>query len=287
MTNSTPLPTELLRVRDLHVDFASQRGTFSAVQGVSFDVHAGRTLCLLGESGSGKSVTLKSVMRLLPNNLERISGSIRFEGREVVEMAPEELRSLRGAKISMIFQEPMSAFDPVCTVGHTILQVIRRHMRCDRAEAQRRALALFDMVRIPSAKRRLEAYPHELSGGLRQRVMIALALSCKPSLLLADEPTTALDTTVQIQILLLLRELQRELRMGMIFVTHDLGAAAEIADDVAVMLKGRIVEADDAVSVLTTPRNAYTQELIRSSKLGSDSPADVEPSAWRAAALTT
>ncbi|SDY33613.1 peptide/nickel transport system ATP-binding protein [Variovorax sp. YR266] len=260
-------PLELLRVRDLRVDFAGRRGTFSAVKGVSFDVHAGRTLCLLGESGSGKSVTLKSVMRLLPNNLECISGSIRFEGAEVLDMGASALRDLRGAKISMVFQEPMSAFDPVCTVGHTVLQVIRRHTGSSHSEAQRRALELFDMVRIPSAKRRLEAYPHELSGGLRQRVMIALALSCKPSLLLADEPTTALDTTVQIQILLLLRELQQELRMGMIFVTHDLGAAAEIADDVAVMLKGEIVEANDAVSLLTAPSHEYTTELIRSSRL--------------------
>lgn len=277
MTTIDPAAIPMLQVRGLQVDFAGPRGSFSAVKGVSFDVHEGRTLCLLGESGSGKSVTLKSVMRLLPNNLERISGSVRFEGRDVLAMPPRELQNLRGAKIAMVFQEPMSAFDPVCTVGHTILQVIRRHTHCDRREAQRRALELFDRVRIPSAQRRLDAYPHELSGGLRQRVMIALALSCRPSLLLADEPTTALDTTVQIQILLLLRELQRELDMGMIFVTHDLGAAAEIADDVAVMLQGRIVEASNAVSVLTAPTHNYTRELIRSSHLGR--PDDRSPAA--------
>lgn len=260
------LPT-LLRVKDLEVSFQGRHGPLAAVQGVSFEVHRGRTLCLLGESGSGKSVTLKSVMRLLPGNLQGVAGTVEFEGQDILKMSPAQLRQLRGSRISMVFQEPMSAFDPVCTVGHTILQVVRRHTGCSRKEAQARVLELFDMVRIPSARRRLDAYPHELSGGLRQRVMIALALSCRPSLLLADEPTTALDTTVQIQILLLLRELQQELDMGMIFVTHDLGAAAEIADDVAVMLRGRIVEMADAVSVLTAPQHSYTAELIGSSRL--------------------
>jgi peptide/nickel transport system ATP-binding protein len=210
-------------------------------------------------------------MRLLPGNLEALSGSVRFDGQEILQMSQRELRDLRGSRIAMIFQEPMSALDPVCTVGHTILQTIRRHTVCDQKTAKKRALELFDMVRIPSAERRLQAYPHELSGGLRQRVVIAMALSCRPALLLADEPTTALDTTVQIQILLLLRELQRELDMGMIFVTHDLGAAAEIADDVAVMLNGRIVESGDAVQVLTAPSDPYTVELLESSRLA---PAD-------------
>ena len=257
----------LLQVRDLHVEFSGPRGQFAAVQGVSLDVHAGRTLCILGESGSGKSVTLKSMMRLLPPNLQRMRGSIRFDGREVLNMSPAELQRLRGAQIAMIFQEPMSALDPVNTVGSTIMQVVRRHQGVSQQQARARALELFDMVRIPSAARRLNAYPHELSGGLRQRVMIALALSCQPSLLLADEPTTALDATVQIQILLLLRELQQELGMGMIFVTHDLGAAAEVADDITVMFQGRVVERGDAVSLLTAPRAPYTQELIASSRL--------------------
>lgn len=265
MTVDQSLP--LLRVEDLEVSFQRRDGASSAVKGVSFEVSRGRTLCLLGESGSGKSVTLKSVMRLLPGNLQDIAGTVEFEGQDVLKMSSVQLQQLRGSRIAMVFQEPMSAFDPICTVGHTILQVIRRHTGCSRMEAQARALELFDMVRIPSAKRRLDAYPHELSGGLRQRVMIAMALSCRPSLLLADEPTTALDTTVQIQILLLLREIQRELDMGMVFVTHDLGAAAEIADDVAVMLRGRIVEMADAVSVLTAPQHSYTAELIGSSRL--------------------
>lgn len=264
--------SSLLQVKDLTLEFRSRHGAVSAVRGVSFDVHSGRTLCLLGESGSGKSATLKSVMRLLPEQRTQIGGSIQFEGREILAMSGAELQSVRGARIAMIFQEPMSAFDPVCTVGHTLRQVIQRHGRSSRAKAQRRALELFDMVRIPSAARRLDAYPHELSGGLRQRVMIALALCCSPSLLLADEPTTALDTTVQIQVLLLLRELQRELNMGMIFVTHDLGAAAEIADEVAVMFRGEIVENADAVSVLTAPRHAYTNELIASSRLSDEEP---------------
>jgi peptide/nickel transport system ATP-binding protein len=255
----------LLAVRGLDVSFHARAGVVHAVKHVSFDVQPGRTLCLLGESGSGKSLTLKSVIRLLPPQGVRVAGSICFAGTEILTLASRELARLRGKQIAMVFQEPMSALDPVSTVGNTICQAVRQHTSCSHRAARLRAIELFDMVRIPSAARRLDAYPYELSGGLRQRAMIALALSCRPALLLADEPTTALDATVQIQVLVLLRQLQAELNMGMVFVTHDLGAAAEVADDVAVMHRGQIVESADAVRVLTQPEHPYTQALLKSS----------------------
>jgi peptide/nickel transport system ATP-binding protein len=252
-------------VRGLDVRFHARATVIHAVKNVSFEVRPGRTLCLLGESGSGKSLTLKSVIRLLPSQGVQVAGSVCFAGTEILTLPARELARLRGKRIAMVFQEPMSALDPVSTVGNTICQAVRQHTGCSRSAARLRALELFDMVRIPSAARRLDAYPYELSGGLRQRAMIALALSCRPALLLADEPTTALDATVQIQILVLLRQLQVELKMGMIFVTHDLGAAAEVADDVAVMHQGQIVECADAVRVLTAPEHTYTQRLLKSS----------------------
>ena len=208
-----------------------REATVHAVNGVSFTVQPGEVLCILGESGSGKSVTLRALMRLLPPRRTRIEGERPGRcGEDVLAMPARRLRDLRGGLVSMIFQEPMTALDPVYTVGQQIGETVRRHTGCGRAAARARALELLELVRIPSAERRLDAYPHELSGGLRQRAMIAMALSCNPRLLLADEPTTALDATVQVQVLILLRRLQRELGMGMIFVTHDLGVAAEIAD---------------------------------------------------------
>ena len=231
----------LVEVSDLSVKFVSREATVHAVNDISFTAHRGEVLCILGESGSGKSVTLRSLMRLLPRTA-RVGGDVRVNGRDVSAMDARELRDLRGGLVSMIFQEPMTALDPVYTVGQQIGETVRRHTGCDKKAARARALELLELVRIPSAERRLDAYPHELSGGLRQRAMIAMALSCNPQLLLADEPTTALDATVQVQVLVLLRRLQRELGMGMIFVTHDLGVAAEIADTIAVMYAGRIVE---------------------------------------------
>ncbi len=258
----------LAQVDDLNVRFVTREATVHAVNGVSFTVRAGEVLCILGELGSGKSVTLRALMRLLPPRRTRIEGAIRVDGHDVLAMRPRALRDLRGGLVSMIFQEPMTALDPVYTIGQQIGETVRRHTRCDRAAARRRALELLELVRIPSAERRLDAYPHELSGGLRQRAMIAMALSCNPRLLLADEPTTALDATVQVQVLILLRRLQRELGMGMIFVTHDLGVAAEIADTIAVMYAGRIVESGPVAQVLSAPAHPYTAGLLASTVHG-------------------
>jgi len=225
-------------------------------------------MCILGESGSGKSVTLRAIMRLLPENRAKITGRISVEGEDVLAMNRRRLQDLRGGRVAMIFQEPMTALDPVYTVADQIIETVRQHRGGSRADARRRALDLFELVKIPSPERRLDAYPHELSGGLRQRAMIAMALSCGPRLLLADEPTTALDATVQIQVLILLRRLQKELGMGTVFVTHDLGVASEIADRIAVMYAGRIVEEGPVADVLADPRHPYTRGLLSSTVHG-------------------
>ena len=256
-------PEPLVQVDDLTVDFVTRETTVHAVNGVSFTVAAGEVLCILGESGSGKSVTLRALMRLLPRHA-RLGGAVRVVGRDVLAMRPRALRDLRGGLVSMVFQEPMTALDPVYTIGQQIGETVRRHTGCNHAAARKRALELLELVRVPSPERRLDAYPHELSGGLRQRAMIAMALSCDPRVLLADEPTTALDATVQIQVLILLRRLQRELGMGMIFVTHDLGVAAEIADRIAVMYAGRVVESGPVADVLRAPAHPYTAGLLAS-----------------------
>ena len=238
------MPTRsLLEIEDLTVRFVTREATVHAVNGVSLQVKAGEVLCILGESGSGKSVTLRALMRLLPAGRTRIDGRISLDGRDVLSLDRKGLQAMRGGLVSMIFQEPMTALDPVYTVGEQIVETVRQHRGGSKAQARARALELIELVKIPSPERRLDAYPHELSGGLRQRAMIAMALSCGPRLLLADEPTTALDATVQIQVLILLRRLQKEMGMGTIFVTHDLGVVAEIADDVTVMYGGRAVEA--------------------------------------------
>jgi peptide/nickel transport system ATP-binding protein len=265
----------LAEVRDLHVRFVGRENTVHAVNGVSFTVRPGEVLCILGESGSGKTVTLRALMRLLPAQA-RIEGTVRTVGQNVLALRGKALRDLRGGAVSMIFQEPMTALDPVYTVGQQIGETVRRHIGCDRAKARERALELLKLVRIPSPERRLGSYPHELSGGLRQRAMIAMALSCDPRLLLADEPTTALDATVQIQVLILLRNIQRELGMGMIFVTHDLGVAAEIADTVAVMYAGRVVESGPVERVLTAPLHPYTAGLLASTVHGQSPAHDID-----------
>jgi peptide/nickel transport system ATP-binding protein len=274
MDATTVLP--LVEVRDLTVRFVTREATVHALNGVSFAVRPGEVLCILGESGSGKSVTLRALMRLLPPRRTRIAGSISVDGQDVLAMPAGALRDLRGGLVSMVFQEPMTALDPVYTIGQMIEQTVRRHTRMSRSAARRRALELLELVRIPSPERRLDAYPHELSGGLRQRAMIAMALSCNPRLLLADEPTTALDATVQIQVLILLRRLQRELGMWMIFVTHDLGVAAEIADTIAVMYAGRIVETGPVVDVLRQPLHPYTAGLLASTVLGQSRDRDID-----------
>lgn len=266
----------LLSVRDLLVRVQSRDMDVSIVNGVSFDLRQGETLCLLGESGSGKSVTMRALMRLLPPTA-RLSGSIRIDGQEVLDMDGRALMALRGGLVSMIFQEPLTAFDPVFTIGQQIAETVRWHEGVSRAQARARALELLDLVQIPSAQRRLDAYPHELSGGLRQRAMIALALSCRPRLLLADEPTTALDASVQIQILLLLRRLQEELGMAVIIVTHDLGVAAEMADQLAVMYAGRFVETGSLRAVLREPRHPYTRSLLASTVTAGGAGQRLEP----------
>jgi peptide/nickel transport system ATP-binding protein len=265
----------LVEVSDLSVKFVSREATVHAVNQVSFTAHRGEVLCILGESGSGKSVTLRTLMRLLPRQA-RVEGVVRVNGQDVLAMGTRELRDLRGGLVSMIFQEPMTALDPVYTVGQQIGEMVRRHTGCGRNAARARGLELLELVGVPSPERRLDAYPHELSGGLRQRAMIATALSCNPQLLLADEPTTALDATVQVQVLILLRRLQRELGMGMIFVTHDLGVASEIADTIAVMYAGRIVEVGPVAQVLAEPQHPYTTGLLASTVHGQDKDCDID-----------
>jgi peptide/nickel transport system ATP-binding protein len=257
----------IVDIRDLHVRFTGER-TVHAVNGVSLALRQGEVLGLLGESGCGKSVTLRALLRLLPVGRSAIAGSIRVAGADVLALAEPALERMRGRIASMIFQEPMLALDPVYTIGDQIAETVVRHLGTTWAAGRQRALAMLESVRIPSAKRRLDAYPHEMSGGMRQRAMIALALSCDPQVLLADEPTTALDATVQIQILLLLRELQRERAMAMIFVTHDIGVAVEISDRVAVMYGGRIMESGTLREVIGSPAHPYTQGLLSSTVHG-------------------
>ncbi len=259
--------TNIVEVRNLHVRFSGER-TVHAVNDVSLSVAEGEVLGLLGESGSGKSVTLRALLRLLPKARTTISGTINVAGQDVLALGEQELSAFRGQTASMIFQEPGLALDPVYTIGDQIAESVIRHKGVSKADAMARALQMLDVVRIPSAKRRLQSYPHEMSGGMRQRAMIALALACEPKVLLADEPTTALDATVQIQILLLLRELQREFGMSVIFVTHDIGVAIEICDRVAVMYAGQIVETGTMREIVRSPLHPYPQGLLASTVHG-------------------
>lgn len=261
--------TPLVSVHDLCVRFHTTRGVAQAVNHISFDVQQGEVLGLIGESGCGKSVTLRALMKLLPPARTTITGRVQVDGHDVLAMEGTELEDYRGQTTAMIFQDPALALDPVYTIGQQIGETLRRHLRCSKSEARDRAQALLEQVKVPSARTRLDNYPHEMSGGMRQRAMIALALSCGPKLVLADEPTTALDATVQIQVLLILRELQKHLGMSAIFVTHDLGVAAEICDRIAVMYAGRIVETGTAVEVLQRPSHPYTQALLASTIHGS------------------
>ena len=269
MTERDTSNHSFVKVDDLTVQFVSRESTVHAVNGVNFSLDHREILVLLGESGSGKTVTLRAMMKLLPPRISRIGGNVWVGNSDVLSMNHNELAETRGSKVAMIFQEPMVAFDPVYTVGQQITETIVRHEGVSMASARKRAMELFDLVQIPSPLERLNAYPHEMSGGMRQRAMIALALSCRPELLLADEPTTALDATVQIQILLLLRELQRELGMAVIFVTHDVGVAIEIADRIAVMYAGRFVETGSVRNVIRSPQHPYTQGLLASTVGGS------------------
>ena len=260
----------LLDIRGLVTEFTTESGRIRAVAGLDLRVDAGQTVALVGESGSGKSVTSLSVMRLIRAPRGRIAaGEIRFRCRDGVvrdlaALDEAAMSAIRGNEISMIFQEPMTSLNPAHSVGHQIAEAVRLHRKVDRAAAWRRAVEMLSLVEIPEARRRAESYPHQLSGGTRQRVMIAMALACRPALLIADEPTTALDVTVQAQILELMRRLQREIGMGILFITHNLGLVAEIADKVEVMYGGRVVEQADVDSLFAAPRHPYTQGLLAS-----------------------
>jgi len=254
----------MVEVTDLKVRFQHGDQVISAVNGVNLQVAKGEVVALIGESGSGKSVTLRALMRLHPSRSTRIEGQIQVDGEDLMAMNARQLQAFRGAKVAMIFQEPLLAFDPVYTIGQQIGEALRRHRGLSKREARERAIEALRSVRIPSPEHRLDAYPHEMSGGMRQRAMIAQALACGPELLLADEPTTALDATVQIQILILLRELQQQLGLSIIFVTHDIGAAVEVADRVAVMYGGRIVEEAPLNVLMAAPKHPYTRVLLAS-----------------------
>lgn len=255
------MTSPMIDISNLSVTFNRGRRPVKAVNGVSLSVQPGEVVALLGESGSGKSVTMRSLLRLHPKGTVT-EGSMTVAGRDITGLSKRDLANFRGAIVSMVFQEPRLALDPVYTLGHQIEETIMRHEGVSRKEAAGRALALFQKVKIPSPERRLQNYPHEMSGGMLQRSMIAMALACNPKVLLADEPTTALDATVQIQILLLIRELQKEYGLSVIFVTHDIGVAAEVADRIAVMYAGRIVEEGAVGDIIRDPKHPYTKGLL-------------------------
>ncbi|HEY7552526.1 MAG TPA: ABC transporter ATP-binding protein [Hyphomicrobiaceae bacterium] len=258
-------PAPLLAVSDLHVVFEGDRGRETvAVSGVSFALMPGRTLGLVGESGCGKSVTALSIMRLLPRVGARVSGSVRFEGQDLTALSERRVRDLRGNRLAMIFQEPMTSLNPSFTVGDQIGEALMRHRGLSAKAARAAAVEMLERVRIPSPRDRVDEYPHKLSGGMRQRVMIAMALACAPALLIADEPTTALDVTIQAQILDLLVKLRQETGTGIILITHDLGVVAETCDDVAVMYAGEIVEQAPAARLFGAPQHPYTVGLLGS-----------------------
>ena len=260
----------LLEVNRLQTHFRTPDGVNRAVDGVSFQVGEGETLAVVGESGCGKSVTANSILRLIPEPPGKIAGSIRFRGVDLLQLSDKEMRRVRGNDISMIFQEPMTSLNPVLTVGRQLGETLRLHQRVSRREADARAVEMLRLVGIPEAKRRLGEYPHQLSGGMRQRVMIAIALSCRPKLLIADEPTTALDVTIQAQILDLMKDLKSKVGAAIILITHDLGIVAEVAERVMVMYAGRKVEEASVEKLFRTPRHPYTQGLFGAvPKLGS------------------
>jgi len=256
---------QLLAVTDLHTQFFTRDGVVRAVDGVSFELDQGETLGIVGESGCGKSVTALSLMRLIPQPPGKIvKGSIVFDGADVLKMDDDEVRSIRGNNIAMIFQDPMTSLNPVLTISRQISEALELHLKMDRSESRKRTIELLDLVNIPSAKKRLDDYPHQFSGGMRQRVMIAMALSCNPKMILADEPTTALDVTIQAQILDLLKNLAREFRTAFILITHDLGVVAGMTQRIHVMYAGKIVEKADTGELFANPKMPYTWGLLRS-----------------------
>jgi peptide/nickel transport system ATP-binding protein len=260
----------LLEIENLQTHFRTPDGINRAVDGLSLEIEAGQTLAIVGESGCGKSVTAMSVLRLIPEPPGKIAGRIAFNGRDLLKLSDAEMRDIRGNEISMIFQEPMSSLNPVLTIGRQIREPLRLHQRLDRAAAEKRAVEMLALVGIPEPQRRVNEYSHQMSGGMRQRVMIAMALACNPKLLIADEPTTALDVTVQAQILDLMRELKQRVGAAIMLITHDLGVVAEVAEHVVVMYAGRKVEEAPARQLFARPRHPYTQGLLGAvPKLGS------------------
>ncbi len=255
----------VLRIKDLVVEFKTEKGIIRALDGVSFEVHAGEPVGIVGESGCGKSVTALSILRLIPNPPGRIvSGSIELDGMDVTQLSENEMRDLRGNKASMIFQEPMTALNPVFSIGNQMTEVIRVHQKVSKQQAIEIAVKMLKIVEIESPEKRLKQFPHELSGGMRQRVMIAMALSCNPKILIADEPTTALDVTVQAQVMDEIERLQEKLGMGLILITHDLGVIAEACKKVVVMYCGQIIEVSETVALFESPKHPYTRGLLDS-----------------------
>jgi peptide/nickel transport system ATP-binding protein len=260
----------LLEIEQLQTHFRTQDGVNRAVDGISFHVNEGETLAVVGESGCGKSVTAMSILRLVPEPPAKIAGSIRFQGKDLLKFSEREMRSIRGNEISMIFQEPMTSLNPVLTIGRQLVETLRLHEGLDRKAAETRAVEMLALVGIPEPRWRLREYPHQLSGGMRQRVMIAMALACNPKLLIADEPTTALDVTIQAQILDLMRDLKHRVGAAIILITHDLGIVAEVAERVMVMYAGRKLEEAPVAELFRTPRHPYTRGLLGAvPKLGS------------------
>ena len=256
---------QVLSVQDLHVSFTTYGGEVKAVRGVSFDLHKGETLAIVGESGCGKSVTSQSIMRLIPDPPGKVTGGrILFNGRDLLKATESQMRKIRGADISMIFQDPMTALNPTLTIGEQIMEGIRQHHDVSKREAKQKAIDMLKLVSIPNPEERLTQYPHQFSGGMRQRIVIAMSLVCEPDVLIADEPTTALDVTIQAQILELFKEIQKKTGVSIILITHDLGVVAQVADRIAVMYAGKIVEEGNRREIFYHSQHPYTQGLLRS-----------------------
>ncbi|PFJ03189.1 ABC transporter ATP-binding protein [Priestia megaterium] len=256
---------KIIQIKNLNVQFSTYGGRVQAVRGVSFDLHKGETLAIVGESGCGKSVTSQSIMRLIPTPPGRItSGSILFKGQDLTKLSEKKMRDIRGADISMIFQDPMTALNPTLRVGEQIAENIMQHENISKEKAKEKAFEMLELVGIPNPKERLKQYPHEFSGGMRQRIVIAMALVCNPEVLIADEPTTALDVTIQAQILELFKDIQQKTDVSIVLITHDLGVVAQVADRVAVMYAGKIVEIGTRRDIFYTPQHPYTKGLLRS-----------------------